>query len=255
MLKPGTKIKIKSWKEIEATLDKAKECRGSYFDPEMTKFCGFTLTVKCWYKREDYVTVDESKWSFIPEWFDVIPQDFWNDGSIEQKSLCLALFRQAQSGNYPSIDNLKSKADREFPNSSKGFNYYDYMDDDWSNCIAHNLPDYKWLNLNPRVLEKILIIVKNHLRYNEFQVLEQFPNNPVEWINWSGIFSDTEYSEFTEFIQNYTENETISYENQLQRKKSDLVRGTVPEGNIICGRKRKATVSIGYLSNKICSGI
>ena len=47
---------------------------------------------------------------------------------------------------------------------------------------------------------------------------------------------------------------TENYENKLQRKKSIVIRGTVPEGSITCGRKRKTSIAVGYLSNSVCIG-
>ena len=51
-----------------------------------------------------------------------------------------------------------------------------------------------------------------------------------------------------------TQIKTENYENKLQRKKSTVIRGTVPEGSVTCGRKRKTSIAVGYLSNSVCIG-
>lgn len=45
------------------------------------------------------------------------------------------------------------------------------------------------------------------------------------------------------------------YENQFQRKKARIERGTRPEGSTVCGRRSKASVAIGHLSYRKVTGI
>lgn len=45
------------------------------------------------------------------------------------------------------------------------------------------------------------------------------------------------------------------YENQFQRKKARIERGTRPEGSTVCGRRGKASVAIGHLSYRKVTGI
>lgn len=45
------------------------------------------------------------------------------------------------------------------------------------------------------------------------------------------------------------------YENQFQRKKACIKRGTRPEGSTVCGRRGKASVAIGHLSYRKVTGI
>ena len=45
-LQPGDLVRIKSKREIEATLDKTNRNRGLFFDHEMSRFCGRTATVR-----------------------------------------------------------------------------------------------------------------------------------------------------------------------------------------------------------------
>jgi len=44
-LKVGDRVRVRSWQEIEATLDPFKELKGCAFLAEMEQFCGMTQTV------------------------------------------------------------------------------------------------------------------------------------------------------------------------------------------------------------------
>jgi hypothetical protein len=44
-LKAGDQVRVRSWEEIQATLDPFKELRGCAFLPEMKQFCGTTQRV------------------------------------------------------------------------------------------------------------------------------------------------------------------------------------------------------------------
>lgn len=45
------------------------------------------------------------------------------------------------------------------------------------------------------------------------------------------------------------------YENQFQRKKARIKRGTRPEGSTVCGRRGKASVAVGHLGYRKVTGI
>ena len=45
------------------------------------------------------------------------------------------------------------------------------------------------------------------------------------------------------------------HENQFQRKKARIERGTRPEGSTVCGRRGKASVAVGYLGYRKVTGI
>lgn len=256
MSKPRTIIKIKSATEIDKTLNANKCCKEILFTQDMYRYCGYTCSIYKYNGNGTYLVNEEgpNRWNWVPEWFDVIDtsNNFWNDGSKEQRSFCLALYRQALSGNVPYIEKLDQSG--AFKTKKEGgFNYLDFKEDIWDEKIAHNCPDWKWLNIKPRILERVLTILYN--AHADFKTLEINPNSPARWFD--EITTDAENTRFiTDFINKYLNKptKTIEHENQLQRKKSDLVRGTVPEGNIICGRKRKTSVAVGYLSNSVCIG-
>ena len=255
MLESGTKVKVKSFADIKKTLNITGYCGNVWFAPPMKDYCEGEFKIKKYILENHTYVFEGISWNWLPEWFDVIkkPNDFWNDGSKEQRSLCLALYRQTLSGNHPCIHKL----DASGVFTSKfcgGFNYTDFPEDGWVDKIAENIPDWKWLTVDSTILERILAIL---CRINaNLLLLTAAPNDPSLWFDGRTILKDD--SDFiVDFINKYSNKLTnsIKYENQLQRKKSDLVRGTVPEGNIICGRKRKTSVSIGHLSNKVCTGI
>lgn len=57
---------------------------------------------------------------------------YFNDGSVKERSACLALIRQTFSGNKPDLKELL-KFDSYYPNSCfGGFDYCAFNDDDWS---------------------------------------------------------------------------------------------------------------------------
>lgn len=259
MLEPGTIIRIKSATEITKTLNANKCCKDVLFAPDMYRYCGYTCSIYKHNSNGIYLVNEEgpNQWNWVPEWFDIVqkPDDFWNNKSIEQRSLCLALYRQALSGNMPCIEKLDRGGSAFKIKMHGGFNYISFPEDNWGhNKIASNLPDWKWLNIKPKILERVLIILYN--AHADFRTLERNPNSPAFWF-YDLVISKDNANFAADFISKYLNKpiKTIEHENQLQRKKSDLVRGTVPEGNIICGRKRKASVGIGHLSNKVCSGI
>lgn len=45
------------------------------------------------------------------------------------------------------------------------------------------------------------------------------------------------------------------HENQFQRKKAHIERGTRPEGSTVCGRRSKASVAVGHLGYRKVTGI
>lgn len=45
------------------------------------------------------------------------------------------------------------------------------------------------------------------------------------------------------------------YETQFQRKKARIKRGTRPEGNSVCGRRSKASITVGHLGYRKVTGI
>ena len=188
--------------------------------------------------------------------------EYLNDDSIKQRSLCLALIRQVMSGNEPhlSIFTPGTTCDTK---SSGGFNYRDFPEDDWYRTIAKNIPDWPCLNLKPEILEKA---IKNCLSQHNLQHFKHYVSYNIN--SWF-IFDDTIKPDFwydvartlnrhskkvkdTDIEQPF--NKVQKDEIKFQRKKGCVLRGTVPEGNQQSSGKCKATTCCGYLSHQVCSG-
>lgn len=266
MLNIGTKVRIKSWEEIQKTLDKKGRCNELYFNPDMKTFCGIPSSIMAqssnWYQLRN---TQGCYW--VPEWFDVLEEsDYLNDGSIEQRSLCLALIRQVMSGNKPNVVYLRDYTGLAFPDKThNGFSYEEYLQDKWEFSIrtAKNIPDWPCLNLKPEILEEA---IKNCLSQHNLQYFEKWIERNIDcWF----VFSATENENFwykvagtlgtihsrtskdTNIEQPY---KTKENEIKFQRRKSTVIRGTLPEGSQQSSGKCKATTCSGYLSYQVCSG-
>ena len=136
MLHPGTKVKVKSFMDIEKTLDKNNYCGDTWFAPPMKTFCEREFKIKAYSEEYSTYILDDIPWNWREKWFDVINEstNYLNDGSIEQRSLCLALVRQTMSGNTPDVDYLRHYRNQAFPSEiHNGFSYTDYPQDKWTN--------------------------------------------------------------------------------------------------------------------------
>ena len=139
-LTAGTQIKIKSTDCILQTL-KGNHTRGIIFDDDMFDFCNQILTIQKPYMFAnipymDAYKVKENQFTWVSEWFNVIYTNVLNDGSIEERSLCLALIRQTMSGNEPCLWRLVAGAPSSerggyFPSGLDGGFFYDYFKDEW----------------------------------------------------------------------------------------------------------------------------
>lgn len=191
--------------------------------------------------------------------------EYLNDGSIEERSLCLALIRQVMSGNNPDLNLLiTSYTDVYLDKAHGGFFYREFPNDRWdyTRKIANNIPKWPCLRLKPNILEEAIrnCLIQHDLRYF---------NNVVSFnINSWFIFNITEKSNFwydvTEtlkdgpkiFKETNTDQTTKTQENEIkfQRKRGSILRGTVPEGNRQSSGKCKTATCSGHLSYQICSG-
>lgn len=71
--KVGDKVRVKSWKEIEKTLNDYRECRGVYFNGEMERLCGKIIEINesdTYYARS--FRSDENRWLWVEEWLESI---------------------------------------------------------------------------------------------------------------------------------------------------------------------------------------
>lgn len=257
MLESGTKVKVKSKEEINKTLDSDNTCNGVVFNHTMYAFCGQTLTLTAYFDNGAY-SVKESFYNWRPEWFDVIEEpdmDIWSDNP-KDVFLNLAMLHQVRSGNpldlFLLVEDLTTPA---FSNrSSGGFNYADYPAEKWESGTheCDNPPNYKWLKLKPEIVEKIIRAACKQKRL--FKLIE-FHDDPCYWFTWSDTVEGSNY--WGKFQQAYTSdsqtltNTTQNERNQikLQRKKTAIRVGTVPEGHRVHGKRCKTSIRIRHLSH------
>lgn len=267
MLEPGTIIKIKSASQINRTLTEDNYCKGVFFDQSMYTYCGYTCSIVGHNGNGIYKVKEKGPgiWNWIPEWFKVIqtPDDFLNNGSIEQRSLCLALIRQTMSGNRPSLDILTNPKFTGFPNQDRGgFDCIGFISDGWvENKVANNIPDWPCLKLKPEILEKAIknCLLQHDVNYftswvskhvNAWFVFSRTDEGPEYWFNVTNACSKSNTDKLV-----INTNKTIeNNENRFQKRKGTIVRGSIPKGSKIRSRKCQTSVTVGYLSNRKCIG-
>ena len=260
MLEPGTKVRVKSKEEVNKTLNSDNACNGVIFNHAMYAFCGRTLTLTGCFDNGAYVT-EESIYNWRPEWFDVIgdhecfSDGIWS-GTIKDQMLNLAMLHQVESGN--NLDRALLEEDIDYVKSFSnklggGFNYSDYSLEEWQKgrVWCANPPNYKWLNLKPEFVERIILRAKSEGLLSR---LIEHPNNPVYWFTWSKTPEGSKYwkdfnilyTQDSQTLTNTTQNERNQI--KLQRKKTSIRVGTVPEGCRVHGKRCKTSVRSRHLS-------
>lgn len=285
-MKVGDKVKIKSWEEISKTLNEECYCRKPckdgkliYFNKEgMLRYVNLTGTISEIHSNGNITLKIKDRiygWRWHPSWLDLIPEELIVDKDCSSKWLIFCMILQYLSGNHPnpSIFKYFSTPRKE----DGGFNFRDF-EYDFLNIKKGNAPFPDWPILNLpldeayKILEHCYIYesCKKSLDFFTFEVSTiicgGFPwtSTPEGDDYWSyqykyyeGSISKEKLEEVTKQIKSETlttQIKTENYENKLQRKKSIVIRGTVPEGSITCGRKRKTSIAVGYLSNSVCIG-
>lgn len=260
MLDSGIKVRVKSKEEIIKTLDGDSKCGTVYFNDCMYAFCGQSLTLTAYFSNGAY-SVKESCYNWRPEWFDVIKEpkyfseDIWS-GILEDKMLNLAMLHQVESGKDLNASILKESITGHdcFPNKSQGgFNYGDYSSEKWKpgRRWCENPPNYKWLNLKPEIVEKIISRAKSEDRLSK---IIEYHDDPLMWFAWSDTIEGINYwSNFNRLFTSDSQTLTNTTKNErnkikLQRKKTSIRVGTVPEGCRVHGKRCKASVRSRHLS-------
>lgn len=266
MLDIGTKVKIKSASEIRETLENGY-CNHVLFIEEMYDYCGKNYTIKSQHANGccAFSEIDNTYY-WRPEWFDIVDKPkYLNDGSVEQRSLCLALIRQVMSGNKPNLNLLITNSNLVYPSKELGgFFYTDFPDDRWDHTrkTAGNIPDWPCLNLKPDILEEAIrnCLSEHNLQYFKgciiYNITCWFIFNSTEK---SGFWYDVSdklicSSEISKEINIKQPIKTQENEIKFQRRKSTVIRGAVPEGNQQSSGKCKTATRSGYLSYQVCSG-
>lgn len=191
---------------------------------------------------------------------------YFNDGSVKERSTCLALIRQTMSGNEPDVEYLRRYNNVAFPiEALSGFSYDNYPQDKWKKGtkIAKNIPDWPCLNLKPQILEEAIknCLSQHNLQYfNEcvkYNINRWFIFNKTEKVDFWYKVADTLSTIHLETVKDTNIEQPIKTQKdeiKFQRKKGCVLRGTVPEGNQQSSGKCKTATCSGHLGYQICSG-
>lgn len=286
-MKIGDKVKVKSWEEILKTLNKENYCINPCKDGELTYFnkvgmfqcVNLTGTIS----KIDNVTGDVHI-NFIdrtcafwwhPCWLDLAPEELAVDKNCSSKWLIFCMIFQYLSGNCPNPSIFKYFS---IPTTEQGGFNFSKFKYDFLNIQKGNVPFPDWPILNLSLDEAYKILEhcftygtdKKDLEFFTYEVStiifcgfpwDRTPERGKYWTYLSKYYKGDISKEELEELTLQTKSETLTtqiktenYENKLQRKKSIVIRGTVPEGSITCGRKRKTSIAVGYLSNSVCIG-
>lgn len=286
-MKVGDKIKVKSWKEILETLDSEYTCINLskdksriYFNREsMFQYVNLTGTIS----KIDDVTGNiiinftglSCVWWWHPCWLDLISEELTVDKNCSSKWLIFCMIFQYLSGNYPNPSTFKYFSTPQ--EKDGGFNFVNFGYD-FLNIQKGNIPFPDWPILN-LPLDEAYKILEHCYKYGLSKKDLEFFTSKVSTIIFGGFpwNSTPEGGDYWDYQSKYykgtisreelkklltqtdikyleTQIKTENYENKLQRKKSIVIGGTVPEGSITCGRKRKTSIAVGYLSNTVCIG-
>lgn len=257
--KVGDEVTIKSWEEIKATLNiedyYTKDITIS-FVKQMHRDLEKTYTISNIEKRPKSTRYYIHGWWYVEDW--IKPKEVESD--FPNKHLILFMCLQLLSGNRPDKSIFKNRIPFK---DEGGFDWYEFKEKLSMECATSTLPNWPILTLDIDFAELILI------RIYEYPMglidLEHF-TEPVEYIidciEWPKTPEGFDFwCAKYDYYNSNTDSKTLkqlntrkSHENKLQRKKSTVIRGTVPEGSITRGRKRKVTITVGYLSNSVCIG-
>lgn len=285
-MKVGDKVKVKSWEGILKTLDHSYNCINPskngkliYFDRDsMYQYTNLTGIISNINNVTGNVQIKFSKdcsryWH--PCWFNLVSEELTVDKNCTSKWLIFCMIFQYLSGNRPNPSIFKWFS---IPMTEDGgFCFIDF-EYDFINIQKGNIPFPDWPILN-LPLDEAYVILEHCYTYElckkdlEFFtddistiIFGGFPwNNTPEGGNYwnyqskyyEGSISKEELKKLltqTDIKYLETQIKTENHEIKLQRKKSIVIRGTVPEGSITRGRKRKVTITVGYLSNSVCIG-
>ena len=277
-MKVGDKVKVKSWEEILKTLNGEYSCinfnksSGSiYFNREgMSPYINLTGTISYIEQSTGNIQIKFKERNCLfwwhPSWLELIPEELDVDKDCNSKWLIFCMIFQYLSGNCPNPSIFKYLFTPTTEDGGFNFSRFKY---DFLNIQKGNVPFPDWPILNIP-LDEAYTILEHCYKYGKNKKDLEFFTLDVSSIIFSG-FPWIDVPESNEYWNDrhvyykgmtpkeeletvLTQIKTENYENKLQRKKSIVIRGTVPEGSITCGRKRKTSIAVGYLSNSVCIG-
>lgn len=286
-MKIGDKVKIKSWEEISKTLNKENYCINPCKDGELTYFnkeyMSHYVNLTGNISKIDNATgnihinfIDRTcTFWWRPCWLDLISEELTVDKDCSSKWLIFCMIFQYLSGNCPNPSIFRYFSTPTTEQGGFNFSKFKY---DFINLQKGKIPFPDWPILN-LPLDEAYKILEHCYKYGTFKKDLEFFTSEVSVIIFGGFpwNSTPEGGDYWNYQSKYyngsiskeelkklltqtdikhleTQIKAENYENKLQRKKSIVIRGTVPEGSITCGRKRKTSIAVGYLSNSVCIG-
>ena len=282
-MKVGDKVKVKSWEEILKTLNENfcctnlnKDSGSVYFNKkDMSSCVDLTGTISEIDKRTENVQIKFKEQTCIyywhPSWLELISEKLDVDKDCNPKWLIFCMIFQYLSGNCPNPSIFKYAYTP--PKNERGFDFSDF-EYDFISIFKGKVPFPDWPILNIP-LDEAYTILEHCYKYAIGKKNLEFFTQDISYIircgfPWNSTPEGRDYWEYyqgsilkeelktvlaqTDIKHLKTQIKTENYENKLQRKKSIVIRGTVPEGSITCGRKCKTSIAVGYLSNSVCIG-
>lgn len=256
--KVGDEVTIKSWEEIKETLDDSNNYKGDTisFVADMHKDLGKTYKIDKIENGLKHTRYQLNYWWYVEDWF----KSKEVKSKFSNKHLIFYMCLQLLSGNRPNYRIFKGLV--PFKNQG-GFNWQEFSDKLSMDSVTQPCPNWPILTLDIDFAELVLIRI---YEYPLDQIsLEDF-TKPVKYIidhiKWTNTLEGYDFwNAKWEYYNSNTDSKTLkqsykteNHEIKLQRKKSTIIRGTVPEGSITRGRKRKVTITVGHLSNSVCIG-
>ena len=130
--------------------------------------------------------------------------------------------------------------------------------------IIESTPEKQWYKIttpglngiSPEQVKELIIkyggIINSDYNYKSETGIYYWKEGKVVDVDIKLSVHAIEVSPTTEII---TIKQEEKHENQFQRKKACIKRGTRPEGSSVCGRRSKASIAVGHLGYRKVTGI
>lgn len=262
--KVGDWVRIKAQSEIKQTLDKDANYKYDtqlVFVSYMKNYCGKVckITDICSKTKHLRYQINNEYW-FVEDWFEFIS----TSSKFSDKTLILCMCLQLLSGNRPNVQIFKDSVPFK---TEGGFNWYEFQNQLSMELITDPTPNWPILTLDLEFAELLLTRMYKY-PFSSLIDIDKFKKSIgdlIDEINWTETPEGFQFwNEKCQYYDSISDSEILKHQEQpyktknheikLQRKKSTVIRGTVPEGSITRGRKRKVTITVGHLSNSVCIG-
>lgn len=260
--KVGDEVTIKTWKEIKETLNGDNEYQKDtflQFVPEMRDDCGKSYKITSIYDTA-YPRYEINTWWYVEDW--IKPKE--TKSMFSDDRLIFFMCLQLLSGNWPDRSIFKGIIPYKH---ERGFDWSEFKEKLSMIYMTDPLPNWPILTLDIDFAELLLIRMYEY-SFSSIIDIDEFKKpiyrliDDIDWVKtpegfefWDEKHQYYKSKSNSEILKHQKQSyKTENHEIKLQRKKSTVIRGTVPEGSITRGRKRKVTITVGYLSNSVCIG-